>query len=69
MECPICKKKLSSWNQDLLDQLDVGHRLQFPCILTRLVACDLEVVKMLRQRGLGNSVARLWQSCTERKTS
>lgn len=42
LECPICKKKLSSWNQDLLDQLDVGHRLQFPCILTRLMACDLE---------------------------
>lgn len=71
LECSVCKKKLSSWNQDLLDQLDVGHRLQFPCILTRLMACDLEVVKMLRQRELGNSVAdsgRTLQSCTERKT-
>lgn len=65
LECSICKKKLSSWTQDLLDQLDVGHRLQFPCILTRLMACDLEVVNTLRQRGLGNSVARLRQNLAE----
>ena len=42
LECPKCKRKLFSWNQDLLDQLDVGRRTQFPCILTRFKACDLE---------------------------
>lgn len=65
LECTRCKKKLSSWNEEIVSQLDVGHRLQFPCILTRMMACDMEVVKMLRQRGLGNSVARLRQNLSE----
>lgn len=65
LECSKCKRKLCNWNQDLLDQLDVGRRTQFPCILTRLKACDLEVVKLLRHRGLGNSVSRLRQNLAE----
>ena len=65
LECSKCKRKLCNWNQDLLDQLDVGRRTQFPCILTRLKACDLEVVKLLRHRGLGNCVSRLRQNLAE----
>lgn len=37
------------------------HHLQFPFIMV----FDMEVVKMLRQRGLGTSVARLRQNLSE----
>ena len=34
LECGKCNKKYISWSDAILDQLDVGHRSQFPAILT-----------------------------------
>ena len=34
LQCSKCHKKYSSWSKGMLDQLDVGHRSQFPVILT-----------------------------------
>ena len=34
LECISCKRKLISWSSVLLQQLDLGHRLQFPVLLT-----------------------------------
>lgn len=59
MICPSCKKRMVSWNQKIIEQLDMGHQLQFPCILTYRLACDLKVIRLLRQRGIGNSASQI----------
>ena len=48
-----------------MQQLDVGHQLQFPAILTYRYACDRRVVRLLRLRGLGNSSTQLHKKLTE----
>ena len=59
LECTKCKKKLISWSGAITRQLDLGHRVQFPVLLTYQSACDLRVAKLMRQRGLGNSASQL----------
>ncbi len=34
LECSSCKKKYISWSGVILNQLDIGHRYQFPALLT-----------------------------------
>jgi len=34
LECKGCKKKYPAWSEDILGQLDMGHRRKFPAILT-----------------------------------
>jgi len=34
LECTSCKGRYISWSDDILRQLDVGHRRLFPAILT-----------------------------------
>nr|XP_043909248.1 uncharacterized protein LOC122786817 [Solea senegalensis] len=65
LECPACHKKIVSWSRDILDQLDVAHREQFPAVLTYKLSCDKAVIGLLKQRTLGNSVARLRASLVE----
>ncbi|XP_023815154.2 uncharacterized protein LOC110013889 [Oryzias latipes] len=63
--CKICKRKVISWSHAIVSQLDVGHRGQFPCILTSKLACDLRVVTLMRQRGLGNSSSQIRKKVQE----
>ncbi|RVE55461.1 hypothetical protein OJAV_G00236090 [Oryzias javanicus] len=63
--CKRCKRKVISWSHDIVSQLDVGHRVQFPCILTSKLACDLRVVTLMRQRGLGNSSSQIRRKLQE----
>ena len=65
LECSFCKRKFISWSQPILDQLDIGHRLQFPAVLTYKLACDFRVVRLLRCRGLGNSPSQLQRKLQE----
>ncbi|XP_016104551.1 uncharacterized protein [Sinocyclocheilus grahami] len=66
LACRRCKRKVISWSHDLVSQLDIGHRVQFPCILTSKLACDFEVVTLMRQRGLGNSSSQIQRKLQER---
>lgn len=34
LECKRCGKKYPAWSEDILGQLDMGHRSQFPALLT-----------------------------------
>ena len=36
LECGQCGKKFISWSDEILNQFDVGHRRQFPCIITTM---------------------------------
>ncbi|CAM4735070.1 unnamed protein product [Leuciscus chuanchicus] len=50
---------------DIISQLDISHRLHFPCILTSKLACDMAVVRLLHQRGLGNSSSQVQKKLEE----
>ena len=66
LECKTCLNyKLSAWNDELLSQLSVGQRAQFPVILTYKYACDVKVISMMRQRTLGNSATLLYKTLRE----
>ena len=67
VECKACKKKYMCWNWNMLKQLDIGHQNQFPAILTNRLACDIKVITLLRQRGLGNSATQLQHKLTGTK--
>ncbi len=66
LACRRCKRKVISWSHDIISQLDIGHRVQFPCILTSKLACDFEVVSLMCQRGLGNSSSQIQRKLQER---
>ncbi|XP_073714915.1 uncharacterized protein [Misgurnus anguillicaudatus] len=66
LACRRCKRKVISWSHDIVSQLDIGHRVQFPCILTSKLACDFQVVCLMRQRGLGNSSSQIQRKLQER---
>ncbi|XP_058509620.1 uncharacterized protein LOC131475475 [Solea solea] len=65
LECPACHKKIVSWSRDILDQLDLAHRNEFPAVLTYKLSCDMAVIGLLKERTLGNGVARLRASLVE----
>ena len=65
LECRSCKKTYISWSQDILNQLDAGHRAQFPAVLTYKNTCDLKIVKLMRARTLGNSSTFLMHGLEE----
>ena len=65
LECNKCKRKIISWSEPIVNQLDVGHRRQFPLIMTYNYACDMRVVRLLRQRGLTNSATQLQKKTSE----
>ncbi|CAB4024822.1 Hypothetical predicted protein [Paramuricea clavata] len=45
--------------------LDLGHWNQFPAIVTHKYACDLRVIRLLRDKGLGNGPYRLCKTIVE----
>ena len=65
LECPGCKKKVISYGEGILNQLDVGHRRQFPVIVMRKYVIDRRVVRLMRQRGFGNSSSQLRRKLQE----
>ncbi|KAI7804786.1 hypothetical protein IRJ41_020324, partial [Triplophysa rosa] len=78
--CTKCKASHVSWSQTVLQQLDLGHCSEFRVILTQKYACDLRVIRFLRERGLGNSPTQVikqlhenhseeWHKCLARYTT
>jgi hypothetical protein len=48
-----------------VSQLSIGHQRQFPVVLTHQYACDVKVIRMLRQRGLGNGTTMMYKKLCE----
>ncbi|XP_035980673.1 uncharacterized protein LOC110368681 [Fundulus heteroclitus] len=65
LECKGCKKKYSAWSEDILGQLDMGHRRKFSALLTYRHSCDYRVVILMRERTQGNSVTQLHKKLEE----
>ncbi|XP_026109429.1 uncharacterized protein LOC113081601 [Carassius auratus] len=57
--CTRCRTSYLSWSQAVLQQLDLAHRSEFRVILTRKYACDIRVLRLLRERGMGNGPVRI----------
>ncbi|KAG9283218.1 hypothetical protein AMEX_G1968 [Astyanax mexicanus] len=68
LTCTKCRATHVSWSQTVLQQLDLAHRSEFRVILTRKYACDIRVIRLLRERGLGNSPTRLLKQLKENHT-
>ncbi|KAK0140606.1 hypothetical protein N1851_022420 [Merluccius polli] len=68
LQCPSCGKKVAGWSQDILEQLNVAHREQFPAVLTYKLSCDRALIGQLKERTLGNGVSRLRASLVEQGT-
>ncbi|KAB5555129.1 hypothetical protein PHYPO_G00029970 [Pangasianodon hypophthalmus] len=76
--CPVSGKQLTGYgihkrarrvldidSQTVLNQLDLPHRALFRVILTYKYACDIRVIRLLRERTLGNSPTRLARQLKE----
>ncbi|KAK0151968.1 hypothetical protein N1851_006667 [Merluccius polli] len=68
LECSSCHKKVPGWSQDILRQLDIAHREQFPAVPTYKLSCDRAVIGQMRERTLGNSASRLRAFLVEQHT-
>ncbi|XP_036943223.1 uncharacterized protein LOC119013024 isoform X5 [Acanthopagrus latus] len=68
LTCTKCRANHVSWSQTVLKQLDLAHRSEFRVILTQKFACDIRVIRLLRERGLGNSPTRVLKQLRENHT-
>ncbi|KAF1374347.1 hypothetical protein PFLUV_G00228130 [Perca fluviatilis] len=62
LRCTVCSLNYLSTSQTVRNQLDLPHQNMFRLILTRKYACDIRVI---RDRTLGNSPARLVKQLKE----
>ncbi|XP_051795185.1 uncharacterized protein LOC110962328 isoform X2 [Acanthochromis polyacanthus] len=60
-----CKASYLSSTSAVLDQLDLPRRSEFRIIMTRKYACDIRVIRLMRERTLGNSSTRLAKQLKE----
>ncbi|KAB5574970.1 hypothetical protein PHYPO_G00215240 [Pangasianodon hypophthalmus] len=65
LRCTACRLNYISTSQTVLNQLDLPHRALFRVILTYKYACDIRVIRLLRERTLGNSPTRLARQLKE----
>ncbi|XP_062305989.1 uncharacterized protein LOC134010142 [Osmerus eperlanus] len=65
LRCSVCFLTTLSTSQTVRDQLDLPHQNLFRLILTCKYACDIRVIRMLRERTLGNSPTRLVKQLKE----
>ncbi|XP_053091155.1 uncharacterized protein LOC113534513 isoform X1 [Pangasianodon hypophthalmus] len=65
LRCTVCRLNYISTSQTVLNQLDLPHRALFRVILTYKYACDIRVIRLLRERTLGNSPTRLARQLKE----
>lgn len=61
LECCSCKKKMTGWSQDILDQLDLIHREKFPAVLTDRLSCDKELVRLMQCQTPGKSATAMYR--------
>lgn len=55
LKCPACLSTFPAWALNILKQLPPECRQEFPAIVTFKSTCDISVVRLLRDRHIGNS--------------
>ncbi|MCJ8733124.1 hypothetical protein PDJAM_G00219470 [Pangasius djambal] len=66
LRCTTCRLNYISTSQTVLNQLNLPHRTLFRVTLTYKYACDIHVIRLLRERTLGNSPTRLPRQLKEK---
>ncbi|XP_063063642.1 uncharacterized protein LOC134456175 [Engraulis encrasicolus] len=54
LRCPPCSVDYLSTSQALRDQLDLPHQMLFRVVMTTKYACDIRVIRLLRDKTLGS---------------
>ncbi|XP_058251159.1 uncharacterized protein LOC131356260 [Hemibagrus wyckioides] len=65
LRCTVCCVNYISTSQNVLNQLNLPHRRLFRPILTHTYACDIRVIRLMRERTLGNSPTTLAKQLKE----
>ncbi|KAJ7998816.1 hypothetical protein DPEC_G00208900 [Dallia pectoralis] len=65
LRCTVCCLNHLATSQTVLHQLGLPRQRKFRLILTPKHACDIRVIRMLRERTLGNSPTRLVKQLKE----
>ena len=65
LECRPCSITFLSWGTNILDQLDAGHKAQFPCVMTHKGAVSKWTITLLRLRTLGNTPTAMHNTLSE----
>ncbi|KAL2082094.1 hypothetical protein ACEWY4_021912 [Coilia grayii] len=68
LECSSCHKKVAGWSHDVLEQLDITHREEFPAVVTHRLSCDRAVIGLLKEHTLGYSASRIHASLVKQHT-
>jgi endonuclease V-like protein UPF0215 family len=59
------QEAIIGYSHNIIQQLSLAQQLQFPVVLMYRYACDMRIIRMLRQRGLGNSTMQMSKKLTE----
>ncbi|XP_029691386.1 uncharacterized protein [Takifugu rubripes] len=76
LACNACRKaakaseeraigRFLSWEACILNQLSPAHRAMFPAVLTLRRGVDKQVVRLLRERTGGDTMAKVWRQVQE----
>ncbi|CAM4515131.1 unnamed protein product [Leuciscus chuanchicus] len=76
LACNACRKaakeseehaigRFLAWDVCILDQLSPAHRAVFPDILTLRRGVDKQVIRLMRDRTEGNTMAKVWRQVLE----
>ncbi|CAL8329146.1 unnamed protein product [Merluccius merluccius] len=65
LRCTVCHLTYLSTSQTVREQLDPPHQRMFRLILTQKYACDIRVIRLLRDRTPGSSPTRLVKQLKE----
>ncbi|XP_059384593.1 uncharacterized protein LOC132118638 [Carassius carassius] len=76
LACNACRKaakeseehsigRFLSWDACILNQLSPAHRAVFPAVLTLRRGVDKQVIRLMRDRTEGNTMAKVWRQVLE----
>ncbi|CAB1435238.1 unnamed protein product [Pleuronectes platessa] len=68
LSCTKCRSSHVSCSETVLTQLVLAHKSEFRVILKQKFACDIRVIRNLRERDLGNSPTQLLKPLKENHT-
>ncbi|XP_028294184.1 uncharacterized protein LOC114456543 isoform X1 [Gouania willdenowi] len=54
-----------AWDAAILKQLSPAHQAMFPAVLTRMRGVDKQIIRLMRDRTVGNTMAKVWRQVQE----
>ncbi|XP_028296831.1 uncharacterized protein LOC114458609 isoform X2 [Gouania willdenowi] len=54
-----------AWDAAIIKQLSPAHQAMFPAVLTRMRGVDKQIIRLMRDRTAGNTMAKVWRQVQE----